>query len=60
MKTLYLFLNFRNFLLALFSFSVQNLTQKRYIKDARVKFSNIDFFLKILPLKDDELAMPKM
>ena len=24
------------------------------------KFSNIDFFLKILPLKDDELAMPEM
>ena len=23
-------------------------------------FSNIDFFLKILPLKDDELAMPEM
>ena len=24
------------------------------------KFSNIDFFLKILPLKDDELTMPEM
>ena len=24
------------------------------------KFSNIDFFLKILPLKDDELAMSEM
>ena len=24
------------------------------------KFSNIDFFLKILPLKDDELVMPEM
>ena len=23
-------------------------------------FSNIDFFLKILPLKDDELAMSEM
>ena len=23
-------------------------------------FSNIDFFLKILPLKNDELAMPEM
>ena len=38
MKTLYLFLNFRNFLLALFSFSVQNLTQQQYIKDVLVKF----------------------
>ena len=24
------------------------------------KFSNIDFFLQILPLKDDELVMPEM
>ena len=24
------------------------------------KFSNIDFFLKILPLKDDELVMSEM
>ena len=24
------------------------------------KFSNIDFFLKILPLKDDELVMPEI
>ena len=24
------------------------------------KFSNIDFFLKILPLKDDELGMSEM
>ena len=24
------------------------------------KFSNMDFFLKILPLKDDELVMSKM
>ena len=29
-------------------------------KDVRAKFSNIDFFLKILPLKDDELAMSEM
>ena len=29
-------------------------------KDVRAKFSNIDFFLKILPLKDDELVMPEM
>ena len=31
-----------------------------HIKDVRAKFSNIDFFLKILPLKDDELAMSEM
>ena len=30
------------------------------IKDVRANFSNIDFFLKILPLKDDELAMSEM
>ena len=30
------------------------------IKDVRAKISNIDFFLKILPLKDDELVMSKM
>ena len=30
------------------------------LKDVRAKFSNIDFFLKILPLKDDELAMSEM
>ena len=30
-------------------------------KDVREKnFSDIDFFLKILPLKDDELAMSEM
>ena len=29
-------------------------------KDVCAKFSNIDFFLKILPLKDDELAMSEM
>ena len=38
MKTLYLFLNFRNFLLALFSFSLQNLPQQRNIKDVRARF----------------------
>ena len=26
-------------------------------KDVRAKFSNIDFVLKILPLKDEELVM---
>ena len=30
------------------------------LKDVRAKFFNIDFFLKILPLKDDELAMSEM
>ena len=28
--------------------------------DVRAKFSNIDFFLKILPLKDHELVMSEM
>ena len=30
------------------------------LKDVRANFSNIDFFLKILPLKDHELAMSEM
>ena len=30
------------------------------IKDVRRNCSNIDFFLKLLPLKDDELAMSEM
>ena len=30
------------------------------IKDVRAKFSNIDFFPQILPLKDDELVMSEM
>ena len=30
------------------------------LKDVRAKFSNIDFFLKLLPLKDEELAMSEM
>ena len=29
-------------------------------KDIPTKFSNIDFFLKILPLKDDELVNSEM
>ena len=33
---------------------------RQVLKDVRAKFSNIDFFLKILPLKDDELAMSEM
>ena len=58
MKTLYLhvFLNFCNFLLALFSFSVQNEILRTFAQN----FPNIDFFLKILPLKDDELALSEM
>ena len=34
-----------------------------WLSDVRTfgrKFSNIDFFLKILPLKDDELVMSEM
>ena len=30
------------------------------VKDVRAKFSNIDFFLKFLPSKDDELVMSEM
>ena len=37
-----------------------DLTRLFLLKDVRAKFSNIDFFLKILPLKDDELAMSEM
>ena len=32
----------------------------KLFKDVRAKFSNIDFFLQILPLKDDELVMSEM
>ena len=32
----------------------------RFLRTFARKFSNIDFFLKILPLKDDELAMSEM
>ena len=31
-----------------------------YLRTFTQKFSNIDFFLKILPLKDHELVMPDM
>ena len=31
-----------------------------YLRTFARNFSNIDFFLKILPLKDDELAMSEM
>ena len=34
--------------------------KSRELKDVRAKFSNIDFSLKILPLKDDELLMSEM
>ena len=30
------------------------------LKDVRAKISNVYFFLKILPLKDDELVMSEM
>ena len=32
----------------------------RAFKDVHEKFSNIDFFLQILPLKNDELVMSEM
>ena len=40
--------------------SYGNITVLSLLKDVRAKFSNIDFFLNILPLKDDELAMSEM
>ena len=35
-------------------------TQKFTLRTFARNFCNIDFFLKILPLKDDELAMSEM
>ena len=37
-----------------------NCSKKSLLRTFARKFSNIDFFLKILPLKDDELVMSKM
>ena len=34
--------------------------RQRGLRTSARKFSNIDFFLKILPLKDDELVMSEM
>ena len=31
-----------------------------YLRTFARKFSNVDFFLKILPLKDDELVISEM
>ena len=40
---------------------VRNETSKHhFLRTFARNFSNIDFFLKILPLKDDELAMSEM
>ena len=36
------------------------LTHRACLRTFARNFSNIDFFLKILPLKDDELAMSEM
>ena len=53
----------------LFNFLVILVSDEDYNQDKILKcilrtftrnFSNIDFFLKILPLKDDELAMPEI
>ena len=33
---------------------------QKLLKDVRAKISNIDFFLQILPLKDNELMMSEM
>ena len=38
----------------------KELTLGKFLRMFTRKFSNIDFFLKILPLKDDELAMSEM
>ena len=46
-----------NIMLLLILILHMNLSQK--LETAR-NFSNIDFFLKILPLKDHELAMSEM
>ena len=35
-------------------------TKLLFLRTFARNFSNIDFFLKILPLKDDELAMSEM
>ena len=34
--------------------------QDQHLRTFARKFSNIDFFLQILPLKDDELVMSEM
>ena len=41
-----------------FSYCIEHLFI--YLRTFARNFSNIDFFLKILPLKDDELAMSEM
>ena len=33
---------------------------RAFLRTLARNFSNIDFFLKLLPLKDDELAMSEM
>ena len=40
--------------------SSQRIRSNRRLRTFARKFSNIDFFLKILPLKDDELVMSEM
>ena len=40
--------------------SGQTAGHARYLRTFARKFSNIDFLLKILPLKDDELVMSEM
>ena len=50
---------FRNYLSA---YDPKNTLFKKHthLRTFARKFSNIDFFLKILPLKDDELVMSEM
>ena len=41
-------------------YSIKSGPLRRCLRTFARKFSNIDFFLKILPLKDDRLVMSKM
>ena len=43
-----------------FALSVMAARVRASLRTFARNFSNIDFFLKILPLKDDELAMQEM
>ena len=53
-------------LLAFWTFCIKSFKAYRYIvvkfylRTFARNFSNIDFFLKILPMKDDDLAMSEM
>ena len=42
------------------NFQLLFVTERAQLRTFARNYSNIDFFLKILPLKDDELAMSEM